>query len=472
MSRNDRLEIDMLTEYISSIRNMIENHRRAFTEYTQSVTELNRSMYHIIELYLVLTHRTSSETNNTNTTEPSNYRINTTPTYNRMGRATGTYRPSNYTSTSRRNLYSTDNSTTNVTRNTSSTPVQTYFTQPRINSTRNENTPTRPRNFWHFPERRTTTSASRRRPRNTNRTRRQNFLQQILQTSLYTPTMRRPAAARDISRNTQTFFWREIQNQTSQSRCPITLETFQPGDLVSRITNCGHTFHQDALNTYLIDYDHRCPICRYNISNDIISPPSLSSNNTNTTTPASAQTPRSDNLEMARLQSAIAVSSTTPTTPLTSTTTTTSATPTTPTTPATPVTTTTYISQNNITTPSTTQNERNSIWGLPYTDNSTSTNPPPSLYRTNSFFGTDISRNFPEFNFTTTNDPSTFNLNLTNDTISDAINEISSVMMSSLNSALANPDNSGNTISAEYSLFVPTFTTTTTENYEDEDNVE
>ena len=284
--------------------------------------------------------------------------------------------------------------------------------------------------------------------------------------------MRRPAAARDISRNTQTFFWREIQNQTSQSRCPITLETFQPGDLVSRITNCGHTFHQDALNTYLIDYDHRCPICRYNISNDIISPPSLSSNNTNTTTPASAQTPRSDNLEMARLQSAIAVSSTTPTTPLTSTTTTTSATPTTPTTPATPVTTTTYISQNNITTPSTTQNERNSIWGLPYTDNSTSTNPPPSLYRTNSFFGTDISRNFPEFNFTTTNDPSTFNLNLTNDTISDAINEISSVMMSSLNSALANPDNSGNTISAEYSLFVPTFTTTTTENYEDEDNVE
>ena len=44
-------------------------------------------------------------------------------------------------------------------------------------------------------------------------------------------------------------------------------------------------------------------------------------------------------------------------------------------------------------------------------------------------------------------------------------------MMSSLNSALSNPDNSGNTISAEYSLFVPTYTTTT-ENYEDEDNVE
>ena len=34
MSRNDRLEIDMLTEYISSIRNTIENHRRTFIEYT------------------------------------------------------------------------------------------------------------------------------------------------------------------------------------------------------------------------------------------------------------------------------------------------------------------------------------------------------------------------------------------------------------------------------------------------------
>ena len=77
MSRNDRLEIDMLTEYISSIRNTIENHRRTFIEYTQSITELNRNMTQIVELYLILTHRTSSETNNTNTTEPINYRINT-----------------------------------------------------------------------------------------------------------------------------------------------------------------------------------------------------------------------------------------------------------------------------------------------------------------------------------------------------------------------------------------------------------
>ena len=45
-------------------------------------------------------------------------------------------------------------------------------------------------------------------------------------------------------------------------------------------------------------------------------------------------------------------------------------------------------------------------------------------------------------------------------------------MMSSLSSALANPDNSGNTISAEYSLFVPTFTTDPPGIFEDEDSVE
>ena len=39
MSRNNRLEIDMLIEYISSIRNNIEQQRRAFSEYTQSITE-------------------------------------------------------------------------------------------------------------------------------------------------------------------------------------------------------------------------------------------------------------------------------------------------------------------------------------------------------------------------------------------------------------------------------------------------
>ena len=42
-------------------------------------------------------------------------------------------------------------------------------------------------------------------------------------------------------------------------------------------------------------------------------------------------------------------------------------------------------------------------------------------------------------------------------------------MISSLSNALANPDNSGNTISAEYSLFVPTSTQLTDNSTNTED---
>ena len=471
MSRNNRLEIDMLTEYISSIRNNIEQQRRAFSEYTQSITELNRYMYQIIELYFALTHRASSQTNDANTLQPTNNIINSTTTTPRRN----LYNPSNYTTASRRNT------TTNVPRNSTSIPIQTYFTQPMRNSTRNENTHTRPRNLLHLPERRTTTG-SRRMSGNTNRTR-QTFLQQMLQTSLYAPTIRRPSSVRDISRNTQSFFWREIQNQSSQLRCPITLETFQPGDLVSRITNCGHIFHQDALNTYLIEYDNRCPICRYNISNDIISTPRPSSNNTNTTNNHLPHTtPTVPTTVPTTFSSAVHTTTDTTLPPEFRIPTPHIRAPTPSTTPtgdkgsSRPTTSNTYISQNTIL-PISSQNERPSyaaamdaLWDLPRTNNSTTTTPPLSLYRTCSFFDTDISRNNPEFNFTNTNIPPTFNL--TDDNISDTINEISSVIMSSLNSVLSNPDNSGNTVSAEYSLFVPTFTTNTQINYDDNDNVE
>ena len=152
-------------------------------------------------------------------------------------------------------------------------------------------------NFWHFPERRTTTSSSEEDLEILTELEDKIFYSKYYNNT-YTPQMRRPAAARDISRNTESFFWRDIQNQTHQLRCPITPETFQPDDMVSKYSLWSY-FSPNALNTYLNDYDHRCPICRYNISNDIIAPPSFSSNNTNntntTTTPASAETPRSDN---------------------------------------------------------------------------------------------------------------------------------------------------------------------------------
>ena len=50
--------------------------------------------------------------------------------------------------------------------------------------------------------------------------------------------------------------------------------------------------------------------------------------------------------------------------------------------------------------------------------------------------------------------------------IDSAVNQLSTAMISSLSNAMANPDNSGNTIAAEYSLFLPASRTqhSTTEN--------
>ena len=465
MSQSETTLTNILSEYISSVSNMIDTHRRAYSDYTHSINELNSNLYQVMQLFFVLSRGNSNLTN----------------------------RPNNINGTTTNNLNT--NSSNNL---NSNTRVNSFITPPRRHAptSRTSNLPNRPRNFWHFPERRTTTStwAPRRRTRNGNRiTRRQNFLQQILQTSLYTPTMRRPATARDISRNTQFFMWSDIQNQTSQLRCPITLETFQPNDRVLRINNCGHIFHEDALNTYLNDYDHRCPICRYNISRDIQPP----SSNTNTTSTNTTETYTNASRTSTNLNNNNNISNIYPnTSPIPSSTSnirSNSTTNTSNTFTSNPNlsfnnTSTTYVSpvnststrnthnstsnnstSNNSTSNNSTSNNSdssNTFWGFTTTSNSTNTNPTP-LYRTDSFFNTDLSQNF-SFNFTNTSDTPTFNLNLTDNNITEAINEISSAMLS----ALSHPDNSGNTISAEYSLFVPTFTTDPSEIFGDEDSVE
>lgn len=47
-------------------------------------------------------------------------------------------------------------------------------------------------------------------------------------------------------------------------RCPITMEDFNIGDTISRIRHCGHTFHEDSINSWFRT-SVRCPVCRYDI---------------------------------------------------------------------------------------------------------------------------------------------------------------------------------------------------------------
>ena len=209
-----------------------------------------------------------------------------------------------------RSIETSSNNLTNLLQRYLDLPINTLQTRPSLFNSNNQtqNLIHPPRSVNQSPLFTTTSSSSRRRqvrrPRNvvrqsTRNPGRQNLINQILQTTLYTPNTRVPASIQDISRNTTTQSWNEISETTNQSLCPITQENFQPDDSVIRIDNCGHLFLEEALTTYFLEFDHRCPICRYNISSNAFSPstnydisyniptfniPSLNLSNSNTTT--------------------------------------------------------------------------------------------------------------------------------------------------------------------------------------------
>ena len=247
--------------------------------------------------------------------------------------------------------------------------------------------------------------------------RRRNLLNQILETTLYTSNPRRPARSTDISRNVTFHLWQDISNTTDQIMDPITQEDFQPGNRVARIDHCGHLFMEDALMTYLTEFDHRCPICRYNISSEIFPPRTYAEA---AASPGAAAAPPTDppsflfnpRPEGRRLYE----------------------------TATNPITFDISYNINSFTFPETSSNVTPNIG-------------PNTLTRQNSF---DIS-----FNPT-----SVFGFDFNSTDIDSAVNQLSTAMLSSLSSAMTNPDNSGNTIAAEYSLFLPTSRTrhTTTDN--------
>lgn len=241
-----------------------------------------------------------------------------------------------------------------------------------------------------------TSTLRRRRVRTPNRIRprqraRRDILTQILENTLYTSATRVPASTIDISRNVSTHTWRDISNTTDQTLCPITQEDFQSTDNIARIDYCGHVFHDDALRTYLTEFDHRCPICRYNIRTTYPTDPVYMNSTTSTSTDISA------------------------------------------------------VEQDyNIST---------------FRD--LSNNVPRTLARTDSNIF-DISFNFSNLEFSNSTSLSSnltqspaFEFNIDPNNFDSAINQLSNAMLSSLTSAINNPDNSGNTIAAEYSVFIP-----------------
>ena len=345
----------LLIDYIHTIREQNNQQSRLIGDYLHNTVRQSNNIRNLLTRWL--DHVDSTERNN-RTANNNFFNFNTPSTS-----STGSTGSTGSTTLHPRNVFN---------RSFQQSPINSTSTfQPRRNIITRNNRRIRPTRI------------------NTRTGRRRNILNQILETTLYTPIQRRPATNSDISRNVTFHIWRDISNTTDQTFDTITQEHFQPDDRVASIS-CGHLFMEDALMTYFTEFVHRCPICRYSISSQIFPPTSYSD--------AVSRPP-----PLLR-QNAFEISS-----------------------------------------------------------------PFDISYNFQNFPQLDTSSNLTTSNLTNTSTMGAFSFDLTSGNFDNAINQLSNAMISSLSNALANPDNSGNTISAEYSLFVPTSTqlTDSTTNTED-----
>ena len=92
----------------------------------------------------------------------------------------------------------------------------------------------------------------------------------------------RPMTREEISRTTRTFSYIRDSLPEDRRTCPITMEQFQPGDVLCEILGCNHTFRRPALMNWL-QRSSRCPVCRYTLNSygteTNNTTPSTSSNN-------------------------------------------------------------------------------------------------------------------------------------------------------------------------------------------------
>ena len=368
MNSEDRLVL----EYINIIREQTSYQNRLILRYFDNIAQSSNNLRIILQQYLEVVER-RVQTNRSQQNSSNIFQF--TP--------------------QRQNLFTTDgwtNTNTNTNTNTYNTNRSTRHSpiSSRFNLRRRTNRQP-PANVSFAPPSRYNRSTRRRN---------QNILNQILEQSLYTSPNRQPASNSDISRNITNHIWREISNTTTQTLCPITQEEFQENDRISRIEHCGHIFYEDALNTYLTQFDHRCPMCRYNISSQIYPPRSYA-----------------------------AAASTTPSN---------------------------IIRQNAFDLPS--FDISYNFQNFPSLDISSNLTPNIGDIMNIPITSIDIS----------SNNSLVFDFN--NLDINDAVNQLSNAMLSSISTAISNPDNSGNTISAEYSVYLPQSINTQNNSTNTEDN--
>jgi hypothetical protein len=89
------------------------------------------------------------------------------------------------------------------------------------------------------------------------------------------PEVRRNLTREEISRSTRTYGFTEDMNagltDINRNVCPISLEPFQPGDVICEIRGCGHKFKRPLLMNWF-RRNSKCPVCRFDVRTNLPSP--------------------------------------------------------------------------------------------------------------------------------------------------------------------------------------------------------
>ena len=102
----------------------------------------------------------------------------------------------------------------------------------------------------------------------------------ILNTYLNQVEQERRLTNVEITNATRTFTYNEELSETlNDNRCPISLETFVTGDVLSEIRGCHHVFRRDNLLRWF-RRSNCCPICRFNLLTQTPAPTSPIASNT------------------------------------------------------------------------------------------------------------------------------------------------------------------------------------------------
>ena len=96
----------------------------------------------------------------------------------------------------------------------------------------------------------------------------------------------RPTISEIVAATTEGTF-STIENPIN-SNCPITRETFNPTDRVTRITHCGHIFTTSSFNEWF-SRNIRCPVCRHDLR-DVDTQDAQNNSNNETNTQANSET--------------------------------------------------------------------------------------------------------------------------------------------------------------------------------------